>query len=175
MASKEKMESSAINFFIQQKNANNKRKVEIQKADSAKEMNERKELKRNRTIWVDNHITEFKNESYNSFLKTDNAEFVSTTKDDPRAELRYVRKRSRMEFQFSRVPNYFEENEYARTLLEQVKKHHLYRDFLKPFELQENEFGWSNNPKRELELWDRWYFELTGQEWNCMSIVGTFD
>ena len=115
-------------------------------------------------------IYEFKNESYDSFLKPDLAKYncVHTTKDDPRAELRYVRKRSLMEIELERIDDgYHDAVGKIQTWVKQVEKHHLYRDFLKAFELQENEFGWSTYPKRELELWDMWYFEQTGQEWKC--------
>ena len=51
-------------------------------------------------------------------------------------------------------------------MFKQVETHPLYQRFLQAFALNETEFGYSNAPKRELELWDTWHYEQTGREWN---------
>ena len=93
---------------------------------------------------------------------------VSTTDDDPRAELRYVRKRSFMERQLSCIDDTsIDGSEELASLFQKVQKDSLYDRFAKEHELEEDEyaFGYSGYPKRELEIWDRWYYKQTGKEW----------
>jgi ribonuclease HII len=106
---------------------------------------------------------------YRSLLKpSPHVIVLSTTKDDPRAELRYVLKRSWLERQLSRIDDESRVGvERLAQLFEKVQKDSLYDRFAKDYELEEEEyaFGYSTNPKRELEFWDHWYYKQTGKEW----------
>jgi len=97
-------------------------------------------------------------------MAEENGPFRVTTKDDPRAELRYVRKPSSLEKQLSCINSYTIDGVYQlEDLFKQVSKHPLYKRFIETFGLKE--FGYNDNPKRELELWDAWHYEQTGEEW----------
>jgi len=103
---------------------------------------------------------------YDSFISSRYSLFRDTTEEDPRAELRYVRRHSLLERQLSCIDDHTSDGVCElEHLFKQVDKHPLYQRFVQAFGLNKTEFGYSNNPKRELELWDMWHYEQTGLEW----------